>query len=243
MIPERVKIWAMTAAVLLKIGLICLLLTPWALLVQLFPNARRLKWLFRYLTQRSAVWFTHHINGAKLIFQGELKNPEEPCIYLVASHASLLDIPLVMSLRPKMMVLTKGYVPHNPFYGKIATALGMFSVEDGYEQIVANTEKRIRNGCSLAVFPEGKRTPNGELQRFHKGAFYLAERLGLTIQPVFIYGSYYVYNRNEFRIHSHPIYVKYLEPIRPDDRRYGDDYRSRTKAIEAMFRAKMNDYK
>jgi len=48
----------------------------------------------------------------------------------------------------------------------------------------------VRAGKSLAVFPEGTRTPDGQLQEFKQGAFKIAVRAGVPIVPVTIRGTF-----------------------------------------------------
>jgi 1-acyl-sn-glycerol-3-phosphate acyltransferase len=48
----------------------------------------------------------------------------------------------------------------------------------------------VRTGTSLAVFPEGTRTPTGRLQEFRPGAFKIALRAGVPIVPVTIRGTF-----------------------------------------------------
>jgi 1-acyl-sn-glycerol-3-phosphate acyltransferase len=48
----------------------------------------------------------------------------------------------------------------------------------------------VRNGRSLAVFPEGSRTHDGALQEFLPGAFKLALKAGVPIVPVTIRGTF-----------------------------------------------------
>lgn len=238
---REILIWTRGVLVLLKIGLLCFVLMPWALLVLMFPKAERIERTFGKISWKGMRWFIHHINGAKLEIKGKLIGEDKPCVFVVASHASLLDVPVVMSLRPKVAVMAKEYVTHNPVYGVTARALGVFSVAEGYEQITERVREKIENGYSVAVFPEGRRTYDGEIQRFHKGAFYVAEKLGLAIQPIFIYGTFDVFNRNEFKLYSHPIYVEIMEPIEKDDDGFGKDYRSRAKALEQLFRKKKEE--
>ncbi|MCQ2343943.1 MAG: 1-acyl-sn-glycerol-3-phosphate acyltransferase [Paludibacteraceae bacterium] len=239
----NVLIWMRGGAVLTKIVLLCIFLMPWALVVLALPNAERFRNAFCRISSKGMGWFISHINGAKLVVKGKIDDEDEACLWVVAQHASLLDVPAVMELRPKVAVMAKKYVSHNLLYGMTAKALGMFSVSDGYENVVDEVEKFIKNGYCVAIFPEGSRTKDGELHRFHKGAFYIAEKLGLTIQPIFIYGTFNVLNRNEFKLYSHPIYVEVMDKITKDDMRFGKDYRSRTKAVELLFREKMAEYK
>ncbi|HKP11862.1 MAG TPA: lysophospholipid acyltransferase family protein, partial [Blastocatellia bacterium] len=48
----------------------------------------------------------------------------------------------------------------------------------------------VKRGKSLAVFPEGTRTPDGRLQEFKPGAFKIAVRAGVPIVPVTIRGTF-----------------------------------------------------
>jgi len=48
----------------------------------------------------------------------------------------------------------------------------------------------VRAGTSIAVFPEGTRTPNGRLQEFRQGTFKIALRAGVPIVPVTIRGTF-----------------------------------------------------
>ena len=45
------------------------------------------------------------------------------------------------------------------------------------------------------LFPEGTRSASLRVQRFHQGAFYLAQRFGLDIVPVVLYGTGHVLNK------------------------------------------------
>jgi long-chain acyl-CoA synthetase len=48
----------------------------------------------------------------------------------------------------------------------------------------------LRNGQILSIFPEGFRTPTGEVGQFKKGVSILARELEVKMVPVYIHGSY-----------------------------------------------------
>jgi 1-acyl-sn-glycerol-3-phosphate acyltransferase len=50
--------------------------------------------------------------------------------------------------------------------------------------------KALRSGMPLFVFPEGARTPNGQLQPFLSGAAYLAIRAQVPVVPIALSGVY-----------------------------------------------------
>ncbi|HAY17636.1 MAG TPA: glycosyl transferase family 2, partial [Rikenellaceae bacterium] len=55
---------------------------------------------------------------------------------------------------------------------------------DGVEAHLGKIRSLVAQGYSLVIFPEGTRTSDGKVGRFHKGAFYLASELRLDITPV-----------------------------------------------------------
>ena len=57
---------------------------------------------------------------------------------------------------------------------------------------IDNASERLRHGVSLVVFPEGSRTPDGQLKPFKKGAYQLALQFNLPLVPITIAGSYNV---------------------------------------------------
>jgi 2-polyprenyl-3-methyl-5-hydroxy-6-metoxy-1,4-benzoquinol methylase len=86
------------------------------------------------------------------------------------------------------------------------------------------------------IFPEGTRSLDGEIKRFHKGAFYLAEHLNIGILPILIHGTGYTMAKNDFLLKDGTITIKYLPRIMQDDRRFGPGYAEKTKLIGRYFK-------
>jgi len=108
---------------------------------------------------------------------------------VVANHSSFLDIVWIMALSPKLLIVAKDWVRKVPVFWPVAKFLGFYYSDDGYEAIVNTFAGRVKEGWSIAVFPEGTRETDGRIHRFHKGAFYMAQTLGLDIVPVVMYGN------------------------------------------------------
>ena len=72
---------------------------------------------------------------------------------------------------------------------------------------------RIRNGASVLVFPEGTRSPDGNLQSFKKGAFHLALKSGCDIIPVAVVGSNLIAPKGRLRIKKGKITINIGAPI------------------------------
>ena len=65
------------------------------------------------------------------------------------------------------------------------------------EQKMDKIADRMKHGYSLIIFPEGTRSEDGEIGRFHKGAFYLAEKLDADILPIMIHGTNYTLTKKD----------------------------------------------
>jgi 2-polyprenyl-3-methyl-5-hydroxy-6-metoxy-1,4-benzoquinol methylase len=95
--------------------------------------------------------------------------------------------------------------------------------------------KRVNEGYSIAIFPEGTRSYDGKIQRYHKGAFYLAEALKLEVTPVLLYGNGMVLSKSQpLYLKCGVIVTKILPRIKVEN--FGNDLRSRTKNITAGIR-------
>jgi 1-acyl-sn-glycerol-3-phosphate acyltransferase len=74
---------------------------------------------------------------------------------------------------------------------------------------------RVKKGRSVVVFPEGTRTDDGELQKFKRGGFVLAQSAGVPVIPVAIYGTRKVLAKNHFRVYPGHIAVCAGAPMLP----------------------------
>ena len=116
---------------------------------------------------------------------------------IVANHASHLDLLCILMLHPKIVILTKNWVWRNPIYAHIIRYAEYLPAEEGYDKLQPRLRDLVARNYSVMLFPEGTRTHDGHIGRFHKGAFTLANELGLDILPVFIHGAYDVWPRHE----------------------------------------------
>ena len=75
----------------------------------------------------------------------------------------------------------------------------------------------VDNGYSISVFPEGTRSADGEIRRFHKGVFHIATALNLDILPLMIYGTGKVMPKRGWLIKKWPIWLTIGNRITPKD--------------------------
>lgn len=159
----------------------------------------------------------------------------KPCIY-IANHTSLLDILAIISLHERMLIMAKGWILNNIFFGRVAKSMGVISIEEGWDNMAGTMQEYVNNGYSIAIFPEGTRSVTGELGRFHRGAFYLAEQMQLPICPILLDGFGQGLSKSPFHVGTpEELKVTILPLIQPDDASYGADYRERSRLIRKYY--------
>jgi len=173
-----------------------------------------------------------------------IRNPNEdfgkPSI-IIANHTSFLDTLAMAMTTHKIVYLVNDWVYESPIFGKLVKALGFYPVSQGIENGMEKLREKVKNGYSLMVFPEAKRSYDNDIKRFHKGAFYLAEQFDLDIVPVYIHGNSEVLPKGDFIIYDGAITVKVGDRINKDDLSFGTNYSERTKKINALFREKFSE--
>lgn len=108
-----------------------------------------------------------------------------PGTLVVANHPTLLDVVLLLAVMPQADCVVKRGAWGNPFLRPIIDGAGYLSNASGPELMTDATE-RLQSGRSVLLFPEGSRSPTGELGRFQRGAAWIAIRSGAPVLPVAI---------------------------------------------------------
>jgi 1-acyl-sn-glycerol-3-phosphate acyltransferase len=83
--------------------------------------------------------------------------------------------------------------------------------------------RRLSEGHSLFVFPEGTRSESGRLKDFYPGAFRIAVRSSVPIVPIVLEGTRDILPKGRLRVQPLPVWVKVLEPVHP--REVGYDWK------------------
>lgn len=167
------------------------------------------------------------------------ENFEKPAI-IIANHASFLDILAMGMLSPKIIFLVNDWVYNSPIFGGTVRKAGFYPVSEGLEGGVEHLRQKINEGYSLMIFPEGTRSESNQINRFHKGAFYLAEQFNLDILPVLIHGASEGIPKGDFVIHDSTLTISILERIAPDNYSFGKNYAERTKQLSSYFKTEFS---
>jgi 1-acyl-sn-glycerol-3-phosphate acyltransferase len=133
-----------------------------------------------------------------------------------------------------------------PLIGRAMLAAGHVAIDrfnrarafEAYERAA----QVIRSGISAVVFPEGTRSPTGELLQFKNAPFGLAIVAGVPLVPVYVHNTFEILPKGGVRLHPRPIRILIGEPISTaglsiDDRQ---DLAERTRAAILALRARVD---
>jgi 1-acyl-sn-glycerol-3-phosphate acyltransferase len=112
-----------------------------------------------------------------------------------SNHTSYMDTPVVFAALPfQFRILAKKELWPIAFIGWYLDRSGQIPIDTRNPRATLSSlgvgVKALRAGMPLFVFPEGGRTPNGELQNFLSGAAYLAIRSQVPLVPIALNGVY-----------------------------------------------------
>ncbi len=113
----------------------------------------------------------------------------------VANHQGAFDIFSIYGyLNHDFRWMMKKGLERIPLVGYSCKVSGHIYVDNSTpaatRHTMAEAEKRLRDGMSVVVFPEGSRTRDGRMHRFHRGAYMLAMEFALPVVPITIDGAY-----------------------------------------------------
>jgi 1-acyl-sn-glycerol-3-phosphate acyltransferase len=141
---------------------------------------------------------------AVLMFQvrhsGKKNIPAEGGVLVVSNHQSHLDPPLVgMGIVRHMNYLARlSLFKFGPF-GNLIKSLNAIPIDrDGIGLSgIKESLKRLKRGEMVLIFPEGTRSPDGEIKPFRPGFTSLATRSHAAILPVAIDGAFKCWPKNQ----------------------------------------------
>lgn len=214
-----------------------LILTVIGLVFKLIPFGKKHLRLFYHAILRSITWFLIYVEpNVKKRIIGLSDQTYSRSSVIIANHTSFLDILLTIMMNPKVVLLTNKWVWNSPVFGGVARLADFYPVMDGADDSIGRLKDRVDEGYSVVVFPEGTRSEDGKIKRFHKGAFFMAEELKIPIQPLLIHGASDAIPKGSFYLNEGELTLKYLPPIETNDYRFGENYAQRTKDISKYFK-------
>lgn len=137
---------------------------------------------------------------------------------IVLNHSTVIDIPALYYVPLNFRWVSKREVFKVPFFGQFLHLHGDICIDRGraseaMEKLLADGKRWIGRGASVAIFPEGTRSHDGEIYRFKAGAFTLAREAGVEILPVVLDGTTTMIGRNGMFNWRNKLTVSILPPV------------------------------
>lgn len=137
----------------------------------------------------------------------------------MSNHRSLMDIPILNCVIPQSLrMIAKAELFRIPFFGEAMRKSGVVAINrSNKKQAIAQLEdakKRLQEGISIWVSPEGTRSQTKEMGPFKKGGFHVAMSLGVPIVPVWLDGTEKILSKHHFGARRHQtIHVYFGKPV------------------------------
>lgn len=196
---------------------VCLLITT-VLYILSFPLDP-----FRRLPNRSLkllAWLIiRPVPGWRVDVHGADRVKVERPTLVVANHQSFLDIPLLYLLPWSMKWVTKRGMLRIPILGWLIAMSGHLPIDrQSYRSVQAMDAlvRPIEEGIPGMIFPEGTRSPSGELRAFKRGAFMIAKKYNFQVLPVVLEGGHRAMPSGSWKFSfNHTFVISVLAPLDP----------------------------
>lgn len=191
---------------------------------------------YHIFLQKKAKFVINHIPGTNFKYYNRIAETFEKPSIIICNHQSHLDLMAIMMLFPKIIILTKEWVWHNPFYGQIIRYADYFPISDT-EKIEEKISLMVKKGYSVVIFPEGTRSEDCRIHRFHRGAFYLADKFKMDLVLLYIDGFGKVLPKTSFHLNPGELSLEVMNRIKyQHTERY--DYRQTAKNVHHIYENK-----
>ena len=165
----------------------------------------------------------HHLNkliifliGGRLEMAG---TPDPDAEMIVMNHQGIVDIIGMEALQQgHLRWIAKKELFNMPWFGHLLRKGDMISVDRENKKGLIKLIKDVKESLevkkrAVALFPEGTRAKGQELLNFKAGTKFIANKLGLKVQPVVITGSKHLLNEHDRTAHSSIVKFTYLPTI------------------------------
>lgn len=184
-----------------------LLIACYTLLFALFPlvisRIVRLYYIIRYKDgrQRHKEWYLEKqadycrfflcksLLGVKVVLLNDQNESFEQPAIIIANHQSMLDIPAILMLHPRIVGMAKEELFHQCLFSQMVKCKELISNSAPIRTVANYVREKMSSGFSFFIFPEGTRSRDLSILPFRQGAFFLAETLKCDIIPVTIWGA------------------------------------------------------
>lgn len=180
----------------------------------------------RFVVHKISKWLTDSFFGFGLVMKRKVEGIEnlDPngTYVMVLNHNSMVDILSIYNLPLVFKWVSKKEVYRMPIVGRLLLAHGDIvinraSTKEAMQLVHTRGKEWLAKEASVAIFPEGTRSKDGEIHNFKAGAFILAKDAEVPILPIVLDGTDRVFRKGFFMNWSNRITIKILPPISKED--------------------------
>jgi 1-acyl-sn-glycerol-3-phosphate acyltransferase len=164
--------------------------------------------------------------------------PKTGGVLILANHQSHLDPPMVGMVIPRRVnYVARDTLFKNPIFAALINSLDAIPIDREGLGIsgLKETMRRLKRGEMVLLFPEGTRSPDGEVHALKPGFSALVQRTGVPVLPVGIDGAFDAWPRRAKAPRPGPIHIVIGEPIRAETAKSLDD-RALVELVERRIR-------
>jgi 1-acyl-sn-glycerol-3-phosphate acyltransferase len=209
---------------MLRAYLFLFIFTPWtflcavgAIIFTFFDSTGKAYHWFAKLWSRVGLFIARvkfNVEGADLV-------PADTPVIFMGNHQGNFDIlTLFLTIPVRFNWLAKEELFKVPVFGYSLKRAGYIPLKrgDGRDALrsLDQAAQLIKGGKSVIAFPEGTRSPDGNLLPFKKGGFLLATKSGVPIVPFTINGSRKINPPPKISLHPGTINIRFFQPIQTD---------------------------
>ena len=145
----------------------------------------------------------------RIEYQDDEGPRREPCVF-VCNHRSASDAFLMALLKREMVQVVNNWPFKIPILGWVAERAGYLSIQSmPFEDFFTRANHLLKQGVSIAAFPEGSRSTELELRQFNGAVFLTAQAARVPVVPVCISGNEvipekgtHIFNPGTIRVHK-----------------------------------------
>jgi 1-acyl-sn-glycerol-3-phosphate acyltransferase len=207
--------WCFLGTTSIVLYLVALLL--WLLTAPFDPTRR----VLHHYTCWWAQLYLRCLPGCRIQIEGREKIKPGTAYVFVSNHQSLTDIMALSALAVPFKWVSKKEVFRIPWIGWNMYLNRYVCVDRGSIRNVRTTMETCRRwleqGVPLFIFPEGHRSPDGEMIPFHSGAFKLALEANCPVVPIVVNGTKPIYQGSRVLLTPGTIHIHVLDPVTADE--------------------------
>ena len=164
---------------------------------------------------RSLLWLAR----VRVTAEGLEKIDPSASYVFCSNHLSYMDTPVVLSSIPaQFRFLAKRGLFQIPFLGTHLAQAGHIPVPREDARAAVKTLTRAaevirERSVSVLIFPEGGRSPDGQLHDFREGAAYIAIKAGVPLVPVALLGTRRILPYGSAVFRPGPVRLRIGDPI------------------------------